>query len=266
MAEEGLKALVRRLGPWLEVHAAAWAGAVGMPGQVWVEDDGRGLWLVRVLRSPFGEPAEPQGRLLRRATPAELAAQKDLEREAEGLRLQAQRLAQEAGLPLRFKGGELDLQRSFLRLYFCAAERPDFRRFLKDLESALKVRVELRQLGPRDEARLLGLLGPCGRPLCCRTFLTRLQPIPLEFAFEQQLFVNPERLTGACGRLKCCLAYERDFYLDQLQGLPEPGDRVEMEGRKGKILVHNVFLRTTQIEWSDGTRSEVSWDELRRYL
>lgn len=266
MAEEGLKALVRRLGPWLEVHAAAWAGAVGMPGQIWVEDDGRGLWLVRVLRSPLAEPAEPAGRLLRKAAPEDLAAHQEREREVEDLRARAQALAKGAGLPLRFKGGELDLRRSFLRLYFCAPERVDFRKFLKDLEAALRVRVELRQLGPRDEARLLGLLGPCGRPLCCRTFLTRLQPIPLEFAFEQQLFVNPERLTGACGRLKCCLAYERDFYVDQLQGLPEPGKRVEVEGRRGKILAHNVFLRTAQIEWADGTRTEVPWDELRRHL
>lgn len=266
MAEEGLKALVKRLGPYLEVHAAAWAGAVGMPGQIWVEDDGRGLWLVRVLRSPFGEPAEPVGRLLRRATQEELAQQRALAKEAESLRARAQTMAKEAGLPLRFKGGELDLRRSFLRLFFSAGERVDFRKFLRDLEAALKLRVELRQLGARDEARLLGLIGPCGRPLCCRTFLARLQLVPLEFAFEQQLFVNPERLTGACGRLKCCLAYERDFYLEQLQGLPEPGDRVEIEGRKGKILAHNVFLRTTQIEWADGTRSELPWDELRRYL
>ena len=266
MAEEGLKALVRRLGPYLEVHVAVWAGAVGMPGQIWVEDDGRGLWLVRILRSPLNEPGEPSGRLLRRATPEELRQHKALAEEAENLRIRAQSLAKEAGLPLRFKGGDLDLRRSFLRLYFSAEERVDFRKFLKDLEARLQVRVELRQLGARDEARLLGLVGPCGRPLCCRTFLARLQLVPLEFAFEQQLFVNPERLTGACGRLKCCLAYERDFYLEELAGLPEPGDRVELEGRKGKILAHNVFLRTTQIEWADGTRSELPWDELRRYL
>lgn len=266
MAEEGLKALVRRLGPYPEVHAAVWAGAVGMPSQVWVEDNSRGLWLVRVLRSPFSGAVEAAGRLLRRATPAEMAEQKALEQEAERLRIRAQGMAKAAGLPLRIKGGEIDLSRSFLRLYFYATERVDFRKFLKSLEAELKVRVELRQLGPRDEARLLGLVGPCGRPLCCRTFLTRLQLVPLEFAFEQQLFVNPERLTGACGRLKCCLAYERDFYLDRLKGLPEPGQRVELEGRRGKILAHNVFLRTTQIEWSDGTRSEISWDELRRYV
>ncbi len=262
MAAEGLKALVKRLSPWPEVHVAAWVGAVGLPGEIWVEEDDRGLWLVRVLRSPVAERIEAAGRLLRPARADDLQAQAEVQVQAERWRGMAQERALAAGLPLRFKAAELDLDRNFLRLYFCAAARVDFRKFLRDFSGETHLRVELRQLGPRDEARILGFLGPCGRPLCCRTFLTQLRPVPLEFAFEQQLFLNPERLTGACGRLKCCLAYERDFYLQVLQSLPEPGKRLEINGRTGKILAHNVFSRTTQVEWSDGTRSDVAWDEL----
>ncbi len=262
MAAEGLKALVKRLSPWPEVHIALWAGAVGLPGEIWVEEDKNGLWLVRILRSPLGERKEFSGRLMRAANDEDLRRYKETLSLAEKFRSQAQKKAQALGLAVRFRAAELDLGHSFLRLYFIVQARTDFRQFLRAFSAEAQVRVELRQLGPRDEARILGLLGPCGRPLCCRTFLTQLRPIPLEFAFEQQLFLNPERLSGACGRLKCCLAYERDFYLQELQGLPEPGQRVEINGRPGKILAHNVFSRTTQVEWPDGTRSDVPWDEL----
>lgn len=262
MAAEGLRALVKRLSPWPEVHIAAWASAVGLPGEIWVEEDKHGLWLVRVLRSPLTERLEVSGRLFRPAGPADFQMHKEGCAKAEQLRAQAQAKAKTDNLPLKFQAAELDLDQDFLRLYFSAAGRVDFRQFLRDFSNEVQIRVELRQLGLRDEARILGLVGPCGRPLCCRTFLTHLRPIPLEFAFEQQLFLNPERLSGACGRLKCCLAYEREFYLQTLQGLPEPGEKVELHGRTGKILAHNLFARTTQIEWSDGTRSDVPWDEL----
>lgn len=227
-----------------------------------MEEDKYGLWLVRILRSPLTERMEVSGRLFRPASPADFQVHEEGCAIAERLRLQAQAEAKTRGLPLKFQAAELNLGRDFLRLFFSAESRVDFRQFLRDFSNAVQIRVELRQLGLRDEARILGLVGPCGRPLCCRTFLVHLRPIPLEFAFEQQLFLNPERLSGACGRLKCCLAYEREFYLQALQGLPEPGDRVELHGRTGKILAHNLFARTTQIEWSDGTRSDVPWEEL----
>lgn len=263
MAEEGLKALVRRVSPWLEVHLASWTGSVGIPGQTWVEEDERGQWLVKILRSPADERGEPAGRLLRQATPEHLELHGTREEETKALVKEAQARAEALGLPLKFKGAELDLGRTFLRLFFTAPGRLDFRHLLRELSGELQLRVELRQLGPRDEARLLGGVGPCGRPLCCHSFLHHLRPIPLELAFEQQLFVSPERLTGACGRLRCCLAYERDLYLEALQGLPNPGAKVKIGGRTGKILAYNIFRRTAEVEWAGGGRSELPWDDLR---
>lgn len=233
---------------------------MGRTGQLWVEDDGRGVWLVEVLRSPVQDGgAEPEGTLLRRAGQADLERHSRRREEVPQLIAQAQEQVQKQGLPMRLVSGELDLERRFLRLYFTSPGRVDFRKLLRELGSQLGMRIELRQVGPRDVARLLGGVGPCGRPLCCRSFLRQLRPIPLEIAFDQQLFFSPERITGYCGRLMCCLAYEHSQYLEALQGLPKVGQRVTLDGRQGKVAGINIFRNTVSVTWQDGTREEVPW-------
>jgi len=260
LAEERLKALVRRYGPQPDVHLSVWGGIVGRTGQTWVEDDGRGVWLVEVLRSPVHDgEEEPEGTLLRPAGERDRSRYREREAEVPGLMAQAQARMQERGLPMRLVTGELDLERRFLRLFFTAPGRVDFRELLRELSRELGVRIELRQVGPRDVARLLGGVGPCGRPLCCRSFLRRLRPIPLEMAFDQQLFFSPERITGYCGRLMCCLAYEHSQYLEALRGLPKVGQRLTLEGRRGKVAGVNIFRNTVSVTWEDGTREEVPW-------
>ncbi|MBC7220994.1 stage 0 sporulation protein [Candidatus Bipolaricaulota bacterium] len=258
MAAERLGALVRRLGRPGEVHHAVWDGVVGSPGEVWVEDEGRTLWLAKVLKSPLVSPSNPKARLVRPASPADCSAHQARAAEADELRRLAQKQAARLSLPMRFLGGELDLERTFLRLYFTAPNRVDFREFLRELGAEFRMRIELHQVGPRDAARLLGEVGPCGRPLCCRMFLHRLRPVPLELAFDQQLFLSPERLTGACGRLTCCLAYEHEQYREALEGLPKLGERIEAGGRSGEVIALNVFAGTYTVQWSDGTRTELS--------
>ncbi len=266
MAQETLSALVRREGPLAEVGLAAWSSRVGNPGELWVEEEGRTRWLVRVLKSPLLDGSERQARLVRRATAADMELHGVRAAESQQLRAQAAARAKELGLPMKFLGAELDLDRTLLRLFFVAPERVDFRELLRDLTGAFKLRLELRQLGPRDAAKLLGTVGPCGCPLCCRTFLHKLRPVPLELAFVQQLMLSPERLTGACGRLKCCLAYEHEQYREALEGLPEPGEEVTIDGRTGEIVTYHFFRRTATVAWSDGTRSEVPWDRLKTPL
>lgn len=261
MAEEKLKALVRRYGPQPEVHLAVWGGKVGRTGQTWVEDDGRGVWLVEVLRSPAREKGEPAGTLLRPAGEGDRKRFRERKEEVPRLLPKVQARVQARGLPMRFVTGELDLERRFLRLFFTAPGRVDFRELLRELSRELGMRLELRQVGPRDVARLLGGVGPCGRPICCRSFLRQLRPIPLELAFDQQLFFSPERITGHCGRLMCCLAYEHAQYLEALQGLPKVGQRLTLEGRRGKVTGVNIFRSTVSISWEDGTREELPWSK-----
>ncbi|HAZ27105.1 TPA: hypothetical protein DCY65_05155 [Candidatus Acetothermia bacterium] len=263
MATENLAALVRRVGPACDVHLASWKGAVGNPGDLWVEEDGRTLWMAKILKSPVRQPGDLAGHLLRPASAADAATYRARIAEAEELRCRAQEQAAGSGLPMRFLGAELDLERTFLRLYFTAPNRVDFRDLLRELGTSLRLRIELRQAGPRHAARIRGEVGPCGRPLCCRTFLHKLRPVPLELAFEQQLFLSPERLTGACGRLMCCLAYEYEQYRDALEGLPKLGDKIKVDGHSGKVVAHNVFRGTVTVQWADGTRGEVPGERLQ---
>lgn len=240
-----------------DIHLAGWDGPVGEPGELWVEEEGHTTWLARVLKSPLYNPGPARSRLVRRASPTDLATLDARRAEAEELRRRAQEHASRLSLPMRFLGAEMDLERTFLRLHFTAPQRVDFREFLRELGTAFKMRLEFHQIGPRDAARILGEVGPCGRPLCCRTFLHKLRPVPLELAFEQQLFLSPERLTGVCGRLMCCLAYEHEQYRDALEGLPKIGSRIEVDGRAGKVVGLNVFQGTFTVQWPDGTRAEI---------
>lgn len=259
MAEASPKALVSKLGPLPAVHLAEWRGTVGCPGQVWVEDDGLGQWLVRVLRSPVWGAGEIKGELVRAANAADRERFAARHAEVAALERTAQEEANGLHLSMKFVAGETDLEQRHVRLFFTAPARVDFRELCRRLGRAFGARVELRALGMRDTARTLGEIGPCGRPLCCRTFLGDLCPIPLGLAFDQGLTVSPERITGVCGRLMCCLRYEHEQYVEAMQGLPKVGEGVEVEGRQGKVVGVNAFRGTVSVQWSLGPREEIPW-------
>ncbi|MFO8034442.1 MAG: regulatory iron-sulfur-containing complex subunit RicT, partial [Candidatus Bipolaricaulota bacterium] len=262
VAEENVKALVARLGQVPDVHVAQWGQGVGAAGSCWLEDDGRGLWPVRILRSPEHDGDEPQGSLVNPATSEDLERFEKLQEEAEAHRTRAQAAARELGLSMRFIAAELELRDRYLRLLFTAPSRVDFRDLVRRLGQELKLKIELRQVGPRDEARVLGGLGPCGLGVCCRSFLRQLRPIPLEMAFDQQLHISPGRMTGVCGRLMCCLSYEHQQYVEALAKVPQAGSRIEWRGRKGKVTGVNIFHESLSVEWEDGDREELPWHQL----
>jgi cell fate regulator YaaT (PSP1 superfamily) len=135
-------------------------------------------------------------------------------RRAEG-RLAAKRLIREHGLPMKVIAVDYLDATNVITVYFSAPQRVDFRALVRDMAARLRARVELRQVGPRDEARLQGGIGPCGRDLCCATFLKDFEPVSVRMAKDQGLPVNPMRIAGACGRLMCCLKYEHPLYADR---------------------------------------------------
>jgi cell fate regulator YaaT (PSP1 superfamily) len=160
-------------------------------------------------------------------------------RRAEG-RVAARRLVREHELPMKVVAVDYLDSPDVFTIYFSAPRRVDFRALVRDLAGRLHARVELRQIGPRDEARLHGGIGPCGRDLCCATFLKDFEPVSVRMAKDQDLPVNPLRIAGACGRLMCCLKYEHPLYQKFREEAPRLGSTVESPEGPGTVVGHNV--------------------------
>jgi cell fate regulator YaaT (PSP1 superfamily) len=156
----------------------------------------------------------------------------------------AKRLIRQHRLPMKVVGVDYTERRAdidrLVTIYFSAPHRVDFRALVRDLASALRARIDLRQLGDRDEARVQGGIGPCGRELCCATFLRDFEPVTVRMAKDQDLSVNPLRISGACGRLMCCLKYEHPLYQEFARTAPAVGEQVDSPEGPGTVVGHSV--------------------------
>jgi cell fate regulator YaaT (PSP1 superfamily) len=185
---------------------------------------------------------------------AGLAGEEDLARDEENRRrraegrLAAKRLIRELELPMKVTAVDYLSATNVFTVYFSAPHRVDFRALVRDLAARLRARVELRQIGPRDEARLQGGIGPCGRDLCCATFLKDFEPVSVRMAKDQDLPVNPLRIAGACGRLMCCLKYEHPLYQDFKKDAPRDGTQVDTPEGAGTVVGHNVPSDTVVVK------------------
>lgn len=197
-------------------------------GETVVVETVRGIEAAQVVLAERSVPEEdlsqPLRPVLRVATPQDLEQiEENRRKEAEALRICAEKIA-EHKLDMDLVGADWTLDRAKLIFYFTAEGRVDFRQLLRDLSSTFKARIELRQIGVRDEAKMLGGVGTCGRMLCCCTFLDEFQPVSIRMAKRQDLSLNPSKISGLCGRLMCCLRFESEQY-------PEPSAaKAEREG------------------------------------
>ncbi|WP_173918033.1 stage 0 sporulation family protein [Halobacillus sp. Marseille-Q1614] len=158
---------------------------------------------------------------------------------------------------------EYTFDRKKVIFYFTADGRVDFRTLVKDLASVFKTRIELRQIGVRDEAKMLGGIGPCGRMLCCSTFLGDFEPVSIKMAKDQNLSLNPAKISGLCGRLMCCLKYENDEYESAKRELPDVGQSIATSYGKGRVVGLNMLERLVQVEFKEQERTlEYSLQEL----
>jgi cell fate regulator YaaT (PSP1 superfamily) len=165
---------------------------------------------------------------------------------------------------MRLVDCEYTFDNSKLIFYFTADGRVDFRELVKDLASVFRTRIELRQIGVRDEAKVVGGVGPCGRVFCCNTFLGEFQPVSIKMAKEQNLSLNPTKISGVCGRLMCCLRYESDHYeaKDQRPELFQPGQEVITVEGEGKVVGINGSRSTVKVELLDGKTMEFPVEEV----
>lgn len=168
------------------------------------------------------------------------------------------KMVQFRGLGMKLVDAEYQFDENKLTFYYTAEKRVDFRELVKDLAAHFRTRIELRQIGVRDESKKLGGLGPCGLELCCSRFLDEFKPVSTEFARDQNIVVNPSKISGLCGRLMCCLTYEEDFYSDALRKYPTVGTHIDTD--KGKANVEGVSIINDTIF----LRFE-NEDEIKRY-
>jgi cell fate regulator YaaT (PSP1 superfamily) len=168
-------------------------------------------------------------------------------------------------LEMKLVDVEYQFDSNKITFYFTAEKRVDFRELVKDLATVYKVRIELRQIGVRDEAKRIGGYGSCGRNLCCSTFLKEFEPITTQCAKEQNLPLNPQKLSGLCGRLLCCLMYERDFYRQQMDKLPPIGARYKTPTGMAIIVAVDVFNERVTVNFTPEKQETIPYQDLDQY-
>ena len=194
------------------------------------------------------EIVHPLKKLIRKATKEDLKkVEENHRKEKEALKICEQKVA-EHGLEMKLVDVEYTFDNSKILFYFTADGRVDFRALVKDLASVFRTRIELRQIGVRDESKMLGGLGVCGRPFCCSSFLGEFHPVSIKMAKEQGLSLSPTKISGTCGRLMCCLKYEQEAYSDLLKHTPKVGAIVKTPYGRGLVTEVNLLARTLKVK------------------
>ncbi|MFP4661622.1 MAG: stage 0 sporulation family protein [Halanaerobiales bacterium] len=234
-----------------------------------IVETARGIEFGEVVMNPKevteDEIVAPLKKVIRKAT------KEDYEKNDENKRLEKkaydiclQKIKKHA-LPMKLIDVEYTFDHNKIIFYFTAEGRVDFRELVKDLARVFKTRIELRQIGVRDEAKMIGGLGICGRPLCCSQFLRDFDPISIKMAKKQELSLNPSKISGVCGRLMCCLKYESTTYKRLKEEMPDVGDMVSSDTCEGEIVDRNLVKKMVKVDLGNGEQVELELKELNGY-
>lgn len=212
-----------------------------------IVETARGIEYGTVIKGNSFVPEEaivpPLKQVMRRATEEDTkSVEQNHKKETEAFGICLEKISR-LGLDMKLVDVEMTFDRNKLIFYFTSDGRVDFRELVKELAAVFRMRIELRQIGVRDEAKMLNGIGICGRPLCCASFLGDFQPVSIKMAKEQNLSLNPTKISGICGRLMCCLKYEEDVYEELNKKLPRVGDIISTPDGTGEILTTNVLMQ-----------------------
>ena len=210
-----------------------------------------------------GPVIPPARKVLRRASPADVERQLKLDESEGEVRSRTRALVRKHRLKMKVSEAEWQWDRNKLTVYFTAEKRVDFRSLVKEMARTFKTRIELRQIGVRDEAKRLGGIGRCGRELCCRLWLPEIEPVTLQLAKDQGLSLNPAQISGACGRLMSCLRYEHELYVQARKRFPRVGKRLETGRGKEEVTGWDLFRETISLKGGDGETRTVGLQELK---
>ena len=230
-------------------------------GDFVIAETARGAEFGEVVLEPreIGESqlVAPLKRIIRLATGDDLQREAtNREREANAFQVCVRKIA-EHNLPMKLLEAEYAFDGSQVTFSFSADGRIDFRELVKDVAGYLRIKVQLHQIGVRDEAKLIGGYGTCGRPLCCATFLSSFDPVSMKMAKDQSLFLNPTKFSGCCGKLMCCLRYEHEFYKEAQRSMPSVGAILPIEQGRGKVVDVNLVSGEITVQTEEGAQLHV---------
>ena len=206
----------------------------------------------------------PDHSVVRVARQDEVDQWTELRTDEHRVRSESRKLVTKHGLKMKVTEAEWQFDRSKLTIYFTAEKRVDFRQLVRDLARTFRARIELKQIGVRDEAALLGGVGRCGRELCCSTWLPELKPVSLQLAKDQKLSLNPAQISGCCGRLMCCLMYEHKTYIEARRRFPREGRTIRTSQGEERVVGVDIWHDLVTLRSRDGERRTVPLDELKQ--
>ncbi len=208
-------------------------------------------------------PREPKGKVVRAAQPEERQQRGELRRTEEDVRRKVIERVRTHGLTMKVSDAEWQWDRRKLTVYFTAEQRVDFRALVRDLAALFRTRIELRQIGARDEAKRLDGVGRCGRQYCCSSWLPELTPVSLSLAKDQRLSLNPSQISGGCGRLLCCLRYEHEFYVASRKRFPKEGKLVHTALGEERVQAVDIFRERVLLRAGDGSSRVLALADLK---
>ena len=260
------KTVLVRTGELEKIFQAEVYNITTSPGCQCIIQSAEGLEFGEVLSEPElileEEVTKSLRTIVRKATPQDIK-QHDENKKRE---LEAYRFCQEQisakNLKMKLVSASITFDRGKLTFYFTAEERVNFRELVKNMAKHFRARIDIHQIGVRDEAKVLGGIGCCGRPLCCATFLKSFNPVTIRMARNQNLSLNPEQISGVCGRLMCCLTYEHDCYMQIRKNMPKEGAQITTDKGPGRVVEIDVLKRTVKVELPTGEETEIPADNL----
>lgn len=238
------------------------------PNDLVVCESSRGLEIAKVVKSVF-EAEEKENnsednileiekiKYLNRATTNDLNISKQNKTEAEKVKETVKQKVNELELEMKVDGVVISLDKSKITIYFTSDGRVDFRNLVKELATNFKSRIELKQIGPRDEVRCMGGFGPCGKVCCCKEFLNDFDHVTIKMAKTQNLSLNPTKISGLCGRLMCCLAYENEHYSETASLMPKINSEVMTPNGKGVVIFNDLLKRQVTVKFGGDNQTEI---------
>ncbi len=212
------------------------------------------------------ETPTPDRRVLRLARTEEVGRLERLRSDEDRVRSETRKLVQRHGLKMKVTEAEWQFDRNKLIIYFTAERRVDFRQLVRDLARTFRTRIELKQIGVRDESALLGGVGRCGRELCCSTWLPELKPVSLQLAKDQRLSLNPAQISGCCGRLMCCLMYEHKTYVEARRRFPREGRTIKTALGEERVVAVDIWREAVTLRNAEGERRTVQLEDLKKQV